>query len=148
DPYKVVTKELSLKKNQTLGESKKGFDPAPKIQFIINLYNHVSTFLSGLRNKGQEENFSSLDEKKQFIEALKTASGLESVNEKEYTIIKALELNAKTYGNGIIYKLARHAHRECSAYLDDYDGLPLKVRPDMLQFEENIGVNAIISVKS
>lgn len=149
DPYQIIIKELGLKKNESLGESKKGFDPEPKLNLLENLKGVIRSYLSQyISFTAQDVAFRNLEEKKNFIEALKTASGLESVNENQYTIIKALELNAKTYGNGIIYKLARHAHRECSAYLDDYDGLPLKVRPDMLQFEENIGVNAIISVKS
>lgn len=148
DPFCIVVKELGLVKNQTLGESKKGpFDSQPKAILLANLLQVTQDYIT-FKGKGPEENFSNMDQKKKFIEALKTAAGLESVSEKEFTIIKCLELNAKHYGNGIIYKLAKHSHRECSAYLDDYDGLPLKVRPDMIQFSENIGVDAIISVKS
>jgi hypothetical protein len=152
DPFQIVIKELGLKKNEALGESKKdGFSAEPKINLLNNLRDMVDVFKGKMINQDyQEENFTSLSQKKEYIDALKVSADLESVTEKEMTIIKALELNAKTYGNGIIYKLARHAHRECSAYLKDFDGtgIPLKVRPDMLQFKENIGVDAIISVKS
>jgi hypothetical protein len=150
DPYLAVFKELGLKKNEAIGESKKdGFNSGPKTDLLNNLMDFVESFQVKLL-EGPSEIFKSLQQKKEYIEALKVAADLESVTEKEFTIIKALELNAKTYGNGIIYKLAKHSHRECSAYLDDYNGtgIPLKVRPDMLQFKENIGVDAIISVKS
>jgi hypothetical protein len=149
DPLQIVLKQLSLKSNQTLGVSKGFFTAEPKRDLLENLKETVKLYLDGFISiSNSDVFFTGLEQRKSFIEALRTACGLESVNEKEYTIIKCLEMNAKTYGNGIIYKLARHAHREVSVYLDDYDGLPLKVRPDMLQFKENIGVDAIISVKS
>jgi hypothetical protein len=91
-----------------------------------------------------------VDHKKGLIEGLKTAAGLESVSEEHYSIIKVIELNLKSYGNGIIPRIIKHCKRECSAYLKDYKGtgIPLKVRPDGLQFAENIGLDAIISVKT
>lgn len=148
DPLQIILKELTLVKNQSLGESKKDpFDTAPKKALLDGLVEGCKQFIIANTDK-EPEVFTSLAQKQAYVSALSEACDMESVNEDQYLIIKALELNAKQYGNGIIYKLAKHAHRECSAYLDDYDGLPMKVRPDMIQFEENIGVNAVISVKS
>lgn len=150
DPYQSILKELGLKKNESLGDASKTkpFDPSPKLNLIDGLMQQCTDFITANEANENTEYFTSLDQKKNYMDTLSLRCELESVSENDYLIIKALESNAKSYGNGIIYKLATHAHRECSAYLDDYDGLPLKVRPDMIQFEENIGVNAVISVKS
>ena len=148
DPLQIILKELSLVKNQSLGESKKEpFDATPKKALLDGLIEACKQYISA-NSENEPEVFTSLSQKQVYVQKLSSECKLESVNEDQYLIIKALELNAKQYGNGIIYKLAKHAHRECSAYLEDYEGLPLKVRPDMIQFEENIGVNAVISVKS
>jgi len=152
DPYKIIIGQLTTKKNEDLGaptRKEPDFNPEPKIRLLTSLQLEVKSFLN--QDKSHDTIwFRNLDEKKAYIKAISEATGLESVNENQYLIIKCLELNAKTYGNGIIYKLAKHSYRECTAYLDDYKGtgIPMKVRPDMMQFKENIGVDAIISVKS
>lgn len=88
------------------------------------------------------------DGKKCFYNALKVLSGLQSVSEEHYIKIKILKKHYDTYGNGILPKILKHSKREISFYKQHESGLTLKCRPDAIQFEENIGVNAVISVKS
>lgn len=89
-----------------------------------------------------------IDGKKAYYEALKHASGLTPVSEEHFLKISILKKHLDAYANGIIYKLIKRSKREISFYYDNENGTRLKVRPDALQFEENIGVNAIISIKS
>lgn len=82
-------------------------------------------------------------------DALVQASGVQSIPEDQHMRVKILEAYTKTYGGGIIPMLVKHSKREISLYAtDDETGIKLRVRPDALAFEENIGVNAIISIKS
>lgn len=53
-----------------------------------------------------------------------------------------------TYGGGIIPKLMKGAVAEVSIYGTDEYGQEVRIRPDAINLEENIGVNAIISVKT
>lgn len=89
-----------------------------------------------------------IDGKKAYYEALKNASGLTTVSEEHFLKILILKRHLDTYANGIIYKILKHSKREISFYYTNENGTKLKVRPDALQFEEHIGVNAIISIKS
>ncbi len=89
-----------------------------------------------------------IDGKKAYYEALKNASGLTPVSEEHFLKISILKKHLDAYADGIIYKLLKRSKREISFYYENENGTKLKVRPDALQFEENIGVNAIISVKS
>lgn len=81
------------------------------------------------------------------LEELKNLSGVHSISELDYQTVKILENQYKNYGGGILKKLLTHAKREISFYTEE-DGIGLKVRPDAIQFKENIGVDAIISIKS
>lgn len=87
------------------------------------------------------------DGKKTYYNALKHISGLDAVSEEHYLKIQILKKHYDNYGGGILKELLVKSKREISFYAD-YENMKLKVRPDALQFEENIGVNAIISVKS
>lgn len=87
--------------------------------------------------------------KKKLIQALKSASGITAVKEEHKLIIDIVRYNYMSYGSGILPRLIKHSKREISCYgTDPVTGLAVKCRPDAIQFEENIGVNAIISVKS
>ncbi len=88
------------------------------------------------------------DGKKTYYHALKKIAGLEAVSEEHYLKIQILKKHYDNYGGGILKELLLHSKREISFYTETEDGLKLKVRPDAIQFSENIGVNAIISVKS
>jgi len=87
------------------------------------------------------------DGKKTYYHALKQLSRLEAVSEEHYLKIQILKKHYENYGGGILKNLLKHSKREISFYTE-FEGMDLKVRPDAIQFEENIGVNAIISVKS
>lgn len=71
------------------------------------------------------------------------------IRNEHMEIIKALEKNYYWYGGGIIPKILKGAKSEISFYGEDAStGLPVKVRPDYFNIEENIGVNAVISFKT
>ena len=124
-------------------EEKGGFNNDEEItpQKAINLAHErfVSTGLSIEKQDG----------KKAYLKELKTISGLEAVTEENFTKIQILKKHYEEYGGGVLKRLIKHSKREISLYYTDHEtGLDVKIRPDALQFEENIGVNAIISVKS
>ncbi len=89
------------------------------------------------------------DDKKAYLRIIEEATGVTAISETDMIIIDVVKRNYMRYGNGIIPKLLKHSKREMSFYTtDDATGLDVKVRTDAAQFEENIGVNAVISVKS
>jgi hypothetical protein len=91
----------------------------------------------------------SLNYKKAYLAQLIEAADVDPVTEENHIKIQILKKHVDNYGGGIIKRLLKHSKREVSVYWKDPEtGLDLKVRPDAIQFEENIGVNAIISVKS
>ncbi|WP_407324057.1 PD-(D/E)XK nuclease-like domain-containing protein [Tenacibaculum maritimum] len=89
------------------------------------------------------------DDKKKYLSIIEKATGITAISETDKIIVDVVKRNYEAYGDGIIPKLLKHSKREISLYTDDETtGLDVKVRPDALQFSENIGVNAVISVKS
>ncbi len=89
-----------------------------------------------------------IDGKRAYLKALKDVSEMLPVTEDQRLKIEILKLHLKNYGNGIVAKIIRGSKREISFYYQNENGTKIKVRPDALQFKENIGVDAIISVKS
>ncbi|CAL2084866.1 PD-(D/E)XK nuclease-like domain-containing protein [Tenacibaculum sp. 190524A02b] len=88
-------------------------------------------------------------DKKKYLEIIEKATGITAISETDKIIVDVVKRNYLAYGNGIIPKLLKHSKREISLYTEDVStGLKVKCRPDSMQFKENIGVNAIISVKS
>lgn len=86
---------------------------------------------------------------KVYLATLKEYSGKYAVTAENFVKINALKKHYENYGGGVLKRLITHSKREISMYYTDPEtGIKLKIRPDALQFEENIGVNAIISVKS
>ena len=91
----------------------------------------------------------SLNYKKAYLAQIIEAADIEPVTEDNYLKIQILKRHVDNYGGGIIKRLLTHSKREVSVYhTEPMYGLDLKVRPDAIQFKENIGVDAIISVKS
>jgi len=89
------------------------------------------------------------DGKKEYLNNLIQISGLRVVSEDMKMIIDIAHSNYMRYGNGILPELLKHSKREISMYVKDEEtGLDVKIRPDAIQFAENIGVDAIISVKT
>ncbi len=90
-----------------------------------------------------------MDEQKECLEDLISLCPYEVISEDHKIIIDVLKRNYYTYGGGIIPKLLKGALVETSMYgCDPNTGLDVKIRPDGLQFAENIGVDAIISFKT
>ena len=91
----------------------------------------------------------SRDGAKAAYEELKKISGIRAIPKREYDIVEIAETYHRTYGGGILPRLLKHSKREISLYLVDPDtGLKLRVRFDAMQFKENIGVDALISLKT
>lgn len=88
-----------------------------------------------------------IDQQKEYLKFLKGASKAVPVSEENHIKIKILKKHLDCYAGGIIFDLLKHSKREISFY-GAIDGLPIKVRPDAIQFAENIGVDAVISIKS
>lgn len=76
-------------------------------------------------------------------------AGFRCVKEEYVTIIDIVRKTYKTYGGGILPKLLKLADAETSFYTTDPStGLDVKVRPDAILLEENIGVNVVVSLKT
>lgn len=89
------------------------------------------------------------DHKKAYLAIIQEASGVTAITDQHKIIVDVVKRNYLDYGDGIIPKLLKHSKREISLYANEINtGLDVKVRPDAMQFAENIGENAIISVKS
>jgi hypothetical protein len=102
---------------------------------------------TGNDGAGPPEEGLKIDDLRQYLKALKGISDLITVPEDVYLKIQILKKHLDHYADGIVFRLLKHCKREISFY-SDIDGIPIKVRPDAIQFEENIGLNAIISIKS
>lgn len=86
---------------------------------------------------------------KHYIDCLKIVSGHTAIKSGHKLIIDLVKRNYHRYGGGIIPLLLRGAQVEHSFYgTDESTGLKVKVRPDAFNTVENIGVNAVISLKS
>lgn len=126
--------------------NKKGFgvieNAEVKADLVLEYCTKTVTELSGL-------SLDKIDGKRAYIKHLKNCSDVEPVSEENMIKIKILKRHYEVYGNGILKRLLLHSKREISIYhTEATTGLNLKVRPDAIQFKENIGVDAIISVKS
>ena len=92
--------------------------------------------------------FGKVDQKKTWIESAKALSGLRAIDFKDALIVQRLHERWRAYQNGLWAGVLDAAHKEVSIYCNDYMGLPMRVRPDGLLFADQIGVNAIVSVKT
>lgn len=89
------------------------------------------------------------DGKKIYLEKLKQLSGHIAVTATQKIIIDAVKFNYNRYGGGILPQLLKGAQKEVSMYYTEpTNGIPLRIRPDALQFAENIGHNAVIWIES
>ncbi|CAA7195425.1 PD-(D/E)XK nuclease-like domain-containing protein [Chryseobacterium potabilaquae] len=110
----------------------------PVFQTFEEAKNHVN---------GLGLNLEKQDGLKAYYRSLVSLSGKAPVSEEHFLKIQILKKQYDRYGGGILKEILKHSKREISFYTEQ-DGVELKVRPDAIQFEENIGVNAIISIKS
>ena len=64
-------------------------------------------------------------------------------------VVNIIYSSYKTYGNGIIPRLIANGRTEVSMYgKDPATGLKVRIRPDCMLLEEQVGANIILSVKS
>lgn len=90
-----------------------------------------------------------IDGLRTYCALLKSSSGFTAITESDKLIIDIIHSNYKRYGDGLFYDLLKRSKREISLYYDDpIYGIKQRIRPDALQFSENIGADTIISVKS
>lgn len=99
-------------------------------------------------NVGCDER-SNMTDLRRTLQNLKDDCTYQIVQPEHMEVINAINKNYYEYGNGIIKHLLKGGLGEVSFYgQDETTGLNLRVRPDFLNIEENIGVNAIISMKT
>lgn len=90
-----------------------------------------------------------MDGLKQYYASLKAASGFQAIDETNYLIVSIMYSNYKRYADGMLFDLMKHSKRETSLYYQDpIYCIPQRIRPDAMQFSENVGADTIISVKS
>ena len=83
------------------------------------------------------------------LEAEAAEQGYTFISAPDAEIIRIIRSSYRTYGGGIIPKLIRNGRTETSMYgIDPATGLKVKIRPDCMLLEEQIGVNIILSVKT
>lgn len=64
-------------------------------------------------------------------------------------VVDIVHISYKTYGGGIIPRLVANGRTEVSMYgKDESTGLKVKIRPDCMLLEEQVGANIIMSVKT
>lgn len=136
----LVEPSASLASNEGVDKLIEFWEAQIDVDMLINCK-------TSAKNTGAD--LTKLSGKKSYYQLLMFASGKIAVTEEHAMIIKVIKSNYYRYGNGIIPKLLRGACFETSIYTQDPStGLDVKVRPDAMNFEENIGVNAIISFKT
>lgn len=113
---------------------------------LIKFYEKINKVeLSALGQLGDAK----IGDLKNHLTTLKQACPYPVVAEEYQQIIDWLQYQYKHYGGGIIPRILKGAMSEVSFYgKDSSTGIPVKVRPDMFNTEENIGINAIISFKT
>lgn len=111
----------------------------------IRFYNRLESYsfdLTGIESKGRDElrSFNSMLEERNKIFVIE-----EDYKEK----IQKIETNLNEYQNGLIPNLLKGAISEVSMYcVEPTTGLPVKIRTDFINIEENVGRNIIGSVKT
>lgn len=89
---------------------------------------------------------------KKQLEALTAeakAQGIEAVSAADMTGIEQIRESIAEYGGGIIPRIMRHAQTETSMYYNDRElGLGVRIRPDGILLDENLGTNVVVSVKT
>lgn len=90
-----------------------------------------------------------LRSKLQDLEQQAVAIGYSIIGADDAIVVDILKRGFYSYGGGVLPQLLRNAKRELSMYgTDSQTGQKVKIRPDALLLAEDIGINAIVSVKS
>ena len=87
--------------------------------------------------------------KKVYLQNLKSLSQYRAMSEEHRIICEIAKSNFDRYENGLLHRLVKHSISEVSFYtIEPEFGHKVKVRTDAVNIAENIGVDAIISVKT
>lgn len=71
------------------------------------------------------------------------------ISEQEAMIVDIVKRSFYSYGGGLLPRLLQNAKFEVSMYgTDAYSGQRVKIRPDAMLLAEDIGINAIVSLKT
>ena len=93
-----------------------------------------------------------MDDLKEVLFDLEVAAkkeGYTFIEAKMAQVVKIVQSSYRTYGNGIIPRLIANGRTEVSMYgKDPGTGLKVKIRPDCMLLEEQVGANIILSVKT
>lgn len=117
------------------------------IQVLINYYWDLlgiapNAFLSEMK----------MDELKEVLFDLEAAAkkdGYTFISPDQAQIVRIVKSSFTTYAGGILPRLIRNGRTEISMYgKDEATGLKVKIRPDCLLLEEQLGLNMILSVKT
>ena len=81
------------------------------------------------------------------LKTLRSQCDYTIIEEDDKKIIDVVKSGYKIYGGGILPLIFKYAKNEVSMYGED-DGMKVKIRPDGMLLEENVGVNAIVSFKT
>ena len=94
----------------------------------------------------------SMADMKEVLFDLETAAkrqGYTFIDADMAQIVKIVQFSYRTYGNGIIPRLIANGRTEVSMYgRDAGTGQKVKIRPDCILLEEQVGANIILSVKT
>lgn len=114
---------------------------------LVRFYEKTNNVpFSGISHLGEDPKIADL---KNYLTTLRDACPYSVVSKDYQQIIDLLQYNYRNYGGGIIPKILKGAMGETSFYgTDGQTGKKVKVRPDFFNIEENIGVNAVISLKT
>lgn len=113
----------------------------------LNYKDAIESIKGSIENSGLA--LDKMDGLRTYYALLKSSSGFSAVSETDKLIIDIVYFNYKRYGDGLFADLLKHSKRETSIYYEDPNyNIRQRIRPDAMQFEENIGANTIISVKS
>lgn len=96
-----------------------------------------------------EMNMNDLKEVLFDLEVAASKAGYTFIDPDMAQVVKIVQSSYKTYGGGIIPRLIANGRTEVSMYgKDPSTGLKVKIRPDCLLLEEQVGANIILSVKT
>lgn len=144
----IVEPSYSLSSHEGVDKGIKFWSEKLKEKCLENGKKHYLV-LQKIKNETIDKygDISKKDVKVKYLNKIISYTNIVVVSEENFFKIQQIKQNIDNYSNGVIYKLFKHSKREISFYAE-IDGLKLRVRPDAIQFEENIGINAILSVKS
>lgn len=117
---------------------------------LVTLINYYRELLCVQTSEVLEER--KMSELKEILFDLENAAkeqGYTFITAQDKQIVDIIRQSYKTYGGGIIPRLIANGRTEVSMYgTDPSTGLKVKIRPDCMLLEEQVGANIILSVKT